>query len=76
MVAYSVSAATTVTPRAAEELDGLPLYGLSFAVTMATSVVAMAFRSSQPGLPSCRARERGASGWPQEPDRPPGTHPP
>lgn len=43
MVAYSVSAVTTVMPRAAEELHGLPLYGLSFAVTMATSVVAMAF---------------------------------
>jgi MFS family permease len=43
MVAYSFTAVTTVMPRAAEELHGLPLYGLSFAVTMATSVVAMAF---------------------------------
>lgn len=56
LVAYSVSAITTAMPRAAQELDGLPLYGLAFAVTMATSVVAMAFAApwidrSGPGAP-------------------------
>ena len=56
MVAYSFTAVTTVMPRAAEELHGLPLYGLSFAVTMATSVVAMAFSAPWidrigPGIP-------------------------
>ncbi|MCZ2403136.1 MFS transporter [Paenarthrobacter sp. Z7-10] len=43
LVAYSVSAITTAMPRAAHELHGLNLYGLAFAVTMATSVVAMTF---------------------------------
>ncbi|WP_427015691.1 MFS transporter [Pseudarthrobacter sp. P1] len=42
LVAYSTAAVTTAMPRAAEELHGLPLYGLAFAVTMATSVVTMA----------------------------------
>ncbi|WP_081710186.1 MFS transporter [Arthrobacter sp. 35W] len=42
MVAYSVAAITTAMPKAAAELNGLPLYGLAFAVTMATSVVSMA----------------------------------
>ncbi|WP_125615887.1 MFS transporter [Specibacter cremeus] len=41
MVAYSSAAITTAMPRAADELHGLPLYGLAFAVTMATSVVTM-----------------------------------
>lgn len=56
LIASSVSAITTAMPRAAQELDGLPLYGLAFAVTMATSVVAMAFAApwidrSGPGTP-------------------------
>ncbi|MDJ0356196.1 MFS transporter [Paenarthrobacter sp. PH39-S1] len=56
LVAYSVSAITTAMPRAAQELQGFPLYGLAFAVTMATSVVAMAFAApwidhSGPGVP-------------------------
>lgn len=42
MVAYSTAAITTAMPRAAEELNGLPLYGLAFGITMATSVVSMA----------------------------------
>lgn len=41
MVAYSSAAITTAMPRAANELHGLPLYGLAFGVTMATSVVSM-----------------------------------
>ncbi|MCU1572901.1 MAG: hypothetical protein JWO93_983 [Micrococcaceae bacterium] len=40
--AYSVTAITTAMPRAAEELDGVALYGLAFAATLAASVVAMA----------------------------------
>ena len=43
MVAYSAAAITTAMPQAANELNGLPLYGLAFAVTMATSVVSMTF---------------------------------
>ncbi len=41
MVAYSFAAITTAMPQAARDLDGLPLYGLSFGITMATSVVSM-----------------------------------
>ncbi|ALV46895.1 hypothetical protein MB46_16815 [Arthrobacter alpinus] len=41
MVAYSFAAVTTAMPQAARDLDGLPLYGLAFGVTMATSVVSM-----------------------------------
>ena len=41
MVAYSTAAITTAMPQAARELDGLPLYGLAFGITMATSVVSM-----------------------------------
>lgn len=56
LVAYSTSAITTAMPRAAQELDGLALYGLAFAVTMATSVVAMASAAlwidkAGPGIP-------------------------
>jgi len=43
MVAYATAAITTAMPQAANELNGLPLYGLAFAVTMATSVVSMTF---------------------------------
>ena len=41
MVAYSFAAVTTAMPAAARELDGLPLYGLAFGITMAASVVSM-----------------------------------
>jgi MFS family permease len=41
MVAYSTAAITTAMPQAARELHGLPLYGLAFGITMATSVVSM-----------------------------------
>ena len=41
MVAYSFAAITTAMPAAANDLDGLPLYGLAFGITMATSVVSM-----------------------------------
>ncbi|AIY02527.1 hypothetical protein ART_2928 [Arthrobacter sp. PAMC 25486] len=41
MVAYSTAAITTAMPAAAAELNGLPLYGLAFGITMATSVVSM-----------------------------------
>lgn len=41
MVAYSTAAITTAMPAAANELNGLPLYGLAFGITMATSVVSM-----------------------------------
>ncbi len=41
MVAYSFAAVTTAMPAAARELDGLPLYGLAFGITMATSIVSM-----------------------------------
>ncbi|MGA7203104.1 MAG: MFS transporter, partial [Specibacter sp.] len=41
MVAYSAAAITTAMPQAAKELNGLPLYGLAFGITMATSVVSM-----------------------------------
>lgn len=41
MVAYSSAAITTSMPQAARELDGLPLYGLAFGITMAASVVSM-----------------------------------
>lgn len=41
MVAYSTAAITTAMPQAARELNGLPLYGLAFGITMATSVVSM-----------------------------------
>ncbi|MDQ0278064.1 MFS family permease [Arthrobacter silviterrae] len=41
MVAYSSAAITTAMPRAANELNGLPLYGLAFGITMAASVVSM-----------------------------------
>ncbi|MGO4384091.1 MFS transporter [Specibacter sp. RAF43] len=41
MVAYSSAAITTSMPAAAKELDGLPLYGLAFGITMAASVVSM-----------------------------------
>ncbi|MFQ4148695.1 MFS transporter [Arthrobacter sp. LAPM80] len=41
MVAYSTAAITTAMPAAARELGGLPLYGLAFGITMATSVVSM-----------------------------------
>ncbi|MHA7270181.1 MFS transporter [Arthrobacter sp. HLT1-20] len=41
MVAYSFAAVTTAMPQAARDLDGLPLYGLAFGITMATSVVSM-----------------------------------
>jgi MFS family permease len=54
--AYSVTAITTAMPRAASELDGLALYGLAFAATLATSVVSMALAApwidrSGPGAP-------------------------
>jgi MFS family permease len=54
--AYSVTAITTAMPRAAEELDGVALYGLAFAATLAASVVAMAVAA--PWL------ERTDPGWP------------
>ena len=41
MVAYSFAAVTTAMPQAARDLDGLPLYGLAFGITMAASVVSM-----------------------------------
>ncbi len=41
MVAYSAAAITTAMPQAAKELNGLPLYGLAFGITMATSVISM-----------------------------------
>ena len=41
MVAYSAAAITTAMPQAARELNGLPLYGLAFGITMATSVISM-----------------------------------
>lgn len=41
MVAYSTAAITTAMPQAARDLDGLPLYGLAFGITMAASVVSM-----------------------------------
>lgn len=41
MVAYSFAAVTTAMPAAARELNGLPLYGLAFGITMATSIVSM-----------------------------------
>lgn len=41
MVAYSFAAVTTAMPAAANELNGLPLYGLAFGITMATSVISM-----------------------------------
>lgn len=41
MVAYSFAAVTTAMPAAARDLDGLPLYGLAFGITMAASVVSM-----------------------------------
>lgn len=41
MVAYSFAAVTTAMPQAASELNGLPLYGLAFGITMATSVISM-----------------------------------
>ncbi len=41
MVAYATAAVTTAMPAAASELNGLPLYGLAFGITMAASVISM-----------------------------------
>lgn len=41
LVAYATAAVTTAMPRVAEELNGLPLYGLAFSINMATSVISM-----------------------------------
>lgn len=41
MVAYSFAAITTAMPAAVNDLNGLPLYGLAFGITMATSVISM-----------------------------------